>query len=121
MLNILDVHHVFGCCFLEQGTLLTLLQSTQLLNGNLMLTWEAAHPAVTFTLWKQISNTAVHVLLMYEVQMGLQVPTPSLWGMVQSTSSVPVLHIKKISTIVMMEPSFFNGNLAVSPLLQKLP
>ena len=35
------------CCFLEQETLLTLLQSTQLLNGYLVQTGEAAHPAVT--------------------------------------------------------------------------
>ena len=38
------------CCFLEQGTLLTLLQSIQLLKwepGSLVPTGEAAHPAVT--------------------------------------------------------------------------
>ena len=40
-------HAILVLLFLEQETLLILLQSTQLLNGDLVLTREAAHPAVT--------------------------------------------------------------------------
>jgi len=58
-----------------------LLQST----GGLVPTGEAAHPAVTSMgawckLGKQMS-TVVHVSLMGEVQVGIQVP--SSWGMAQ--------------------------------------
>jgi len=48
-----------------------------------MGTWwpgEAAHPAITsMGTWESKCQTAVHVLLLGEVQ----VPTPSSWGMVQ--------------------------------------
>ena len=71
------------CCFPEHEILFTLLQSTQLINGDsgeLVSTGEAAHPAVTsmgtwYELRKQESTT-VYISLMDGVQVGPWVPTP---------------------------------------------
>ena len=63
------------CCFLEQETLLTLLQSTQLFKwgpGGLVLSGEAAHPAVTSSKFP----TVLVLLSSVGVVVELQVPRP---------------------------------------------
>ena len=71
-------------------TLLTLLQSTQLLNGYLVawcqlgkqptLLWHQWVPGVN---WGSKCQTAVHVSLMGVAQVWPQLPTPSPWDIVQ--------------------------------------
>ena len=63
-------------CFFEQGTLLTLLQSTSRINGDLAIAEEA--------------NVKLYMSHMVEALVGPRVPTPSSMWHVQPTSRVLV-------------------------------
>ena len=86
------------CCFLEQETLLTLLQSTQLLKwgpGGLVPTGEAAHPAVTsMGTWCKLGKQMLDcpcLIWQLKVQVGLDAHTFNceIWYSLLRVTSLP--------------------------------
>jgi len=77
-------------------------------------TGKAAHPAVTSILsgvnWGSKFQTAVHILLMGEIHVGLRVPTPSPGAWHSSTRKILALDLLAPALSARVVPCWFTGS-----------